>query len=131
MQFLRFLVTGGIAAVVNLGSRYLLNLTMSFGVSVVLAYLVGMVTAYTLARLFVFADSEGGIGQEFTRFALVNAVALVIVWGVSVGLARGVFPAINFTWHADDLAHAIGVIIPAVTSFVGHKYFTFRPKNRI
>ena len=125
MQFLRFLVTGGIAAAVNLVSRYLLNISLSFEVSVALAYLAGMTTAYILARLFVFEATERGMGAEFTRFAIVNAFALVLVWGVSVGLARGVFPAIGFTWYANDMAHLIGVIIPTVTSFVGHKYFTF------
>ena len=129
MQFLRFLVTGGIAAVVNLGSRYLLNMVMSFEASVVLAYLLGMTTAYVLARLFVFTGGTRSVGAEFSRFAVVNAFALVIVWIVSVGLARVVFPAIGFTWHADDIAHAIGVVIPAITSFVGHKHFTFRARG--
>ncbi len=126
MQFLRFLMMGGIAAAVNIVSRYLLNMVLSFEVSVVLAYLAGMTTAYVLARLFVFEATQRGVGAEFTRFAIVNAFALVLVWGVSVGLARGVFPAIGFNWYANDIAHMIGVIIPAATSFVGHKYFTFR-----
>lgn len=130
MQFLRFLVTGGIAAAVNLVSRYILNTALSFEISVALAYLAGMTTAYILARLFVFEATQRGVKAEFVRFSIVNVFALAFVWGVSVGLARVVFPAIGFTWHADDIAHLIGVVIPAATSFVGHKYFTFRSMNK-
>ena len=124
-EFLRFLVTSGIAAVVNLASRYALNRLMPFEVAVVIAYLIGMTTAYVLARLFVFEVSGRSVASEFRRFAIVNLVALAIVWLVSVGLARLLFPAIGFTWHADDVAHVIGVLSPAITSYFGHRLYTF------
>ena len=124
-EFLKFLVTGGLAALVNVASRYALNLVMPFEVAVVVAYLIGMTTAYILARLFVFQRSDRSIGSEFRRFTLVNLVALVLVWVISVGLARFVFPALAFTWHADDIAHLIGVLAPAVSSYFGHRLYTF------
>lgn len=127
-QFLRFLVTGGIAAATNIASRYVLSLALPFEIAVVLAYLVGMVIAYVLARLFVFAPSGRGHASEFRRFAVVNLFALIAVWGISVGLARLVFPAMQFTWHADDIAHVIGVLAPAGTSFIGHRYYSFRQR---
>lgn len=125
-QFVRFLVTGGIAATANIGSRYLFNIFMDFKVAVVLAYLVGMTIAYVLARLFVFDRSGRSLGSEFGRFAVVNLFALAFVWAISVSLALIVFPAINFTWHSEDIAHVIGVLAPAVTSFLGHRQFSFR-----
>lgn len=125
LQFLKFLVTGGIAALVNLISRYALNHIMSFEAAVALAYTLGMATAYLLARRFVFEASGRSVASEVRRFVLVNLVALGFVWLISVGLARIVFPAIGFTWHAADLAHLIGVLAPAVTSFVGHRFYTF------
>lgn len=128
-QFLRFLLTGGFAALVNIGSRYVLNFVMPFEVAVIIAYLIAMVVAYVLARQFVFEKSETGTASESMRFALVNMAAIVIVWVTSVGLARFVFPAIGFTWYADDIAHAIGVALPAITSYFGHKYFTFGDRS--
>lgn len=125
-QFVRFLVTGGIAAIVNLMSRRLLDLVMPFELAVAVAYLLGMTTAYVLARMFVFETLGCSVASEFWRFAAVNMVALVPVWSVSVGLARGLFPAIGFTWHADDIAHLIGVLSPVVTSYLGHRHFSFR-----
>jgi putative flippase GtrA len=124
-EFLKFLVTGGLAAVVNLASRYGLNYFMPFEVAVLAAYLIGMTTAYVLARLFVFQTSGRSVASEFRRFALVNVVALAMVWLISVGLARLLFPAVGFTWHADDIAHLVGVLAPAVTSYFGHRLYTF------
>lgn len=124
-EFGRFLVTGGVAAGVNVASRWLFDLVMPFEVAIVVAYLAGMITAYTLSKLFVFSRSGRSVSDEFLRFAIVNVVALAQVWVVSVGLARYVFPAIDFTWHADDVAHVIGVVIPAVTSYLGHRHFSF------
>lgn len=128
LQFLKFLVTGGIAALVNLLSRYALNFVMPFEAAVVVAYLLGMTTAYLLARRFVFDASGRSVASEVRRFVLVNIVALGFVWVISVGLARIVFPAIGMTWHADDIAHLIGVLAPAATSFIGHRFYTFARK---
>lgn len=124
-QFFRFLVTGGVAALANLVSRYFLNFFIIFEIAVAIAYLIGMTVAYILARHFVFERSGRSISSEFRRFAIVNLFALALVWGISVGLARGLFPAINFTWHADDIAHLIGVLAPAISSYFGHRFYSF------
>lgn len=124
--FLRFIVTGGLAAAVNVLSRLALSQLFSFQVAVVLAYLVGMTTAYGLARAFVFQRSGHSVRREYARFALVNLVALAQVWGVSVGLVSWLFPALGFTFHGELVAHVIGVASPVFTSYYGHKFFTFR-----
>jgi putative flippase GtrA len=118
-------MTGGIAAAVNLASRYLLDPFTGFETAVVIAYLIGMTTAYVLARHLVFEVSGRSVTAEFQRFAVVNLFALALVWGISVGLARHLFPALGLTWHGDDIAHVIGVLAPAVTSYFGHRFYTF------
>ncbi len=125
-RFVRFLLTGGCAALVNLGSRYALNLFMSFEAAVALAYLFGMVTAYALARIFVFDKSGLAVATEFRRFVIVNVLSLAIVWVVSVGLALYVFPAVGFRWHGEDVAHLIGVLSPSVVAYFAYKHYTFR-----
>ncbi len=128
--FVRFLVTGSLAAGVNIGSRVLLSLVMPFEVAVVIAYLFGMVTAYILAREFVFEESGQTVGSEFIRFAAVNVVSLIQVWLISVGLVNWLFPMTQFTWNAEFIAHTIGVISPILTSYFGHKLFTFKQVAR-
>ncbi|MEP3477403.1 MAG: GtrA family protein [Hyphomicrobiales bacterium] len=127
-QFLRFLITGGIAAIINLSSRYVLNLFITFEIAIVFAYLIGMLSAYILARIFVFDTTGRSVASELQRFAIVNVFALVLVWFVSVGFARFIFPAINFNWHSNDIAHFIGVMVPAITSYFAHRFFTFSKK---
>lgn len=125
LQFVRFVVTGGFAALVNLISRYLLNFMIPFGYAVVIAYLIGMATAYVLGRLFVFESSGRGVADEFSRFTLVNAVAALQVWVISVGLGVYAFPAIGLAWHPLEVAHLIGVSVPIFTSYAGHRHFSF------
>ncbi len=124
-EFLRFLSTGGLAAIVNLLSRHELNKILSFEIAIVLAYLLGMLTAYVLARHLVFQASGRSIVSELKRFAIVNVLSLVLVWSISVALARHLFPAIGFVWHAEDIAHFVGVAAPAVVSYFGHRAYTF------
>ena len=101
-------------------------LAANIGVTYAITYLFGMLTAYVLARRFVFDASGRSVRSELYRFTLVNLVALAQVWLVSVGLAEWLFPAIDFQWHAYDIAHLIGVASPIVTSYLGHRYYSFR-----
>ena len=55
--------------------------------------LLGMATAYFLARQFVFPASGQRIVSEAKRFAIVNLFSLVLVWSISVGLARHFLPS--------------------------------------
>lgn len=128
-RFVLFLLAGGTAALVNIASRIALNWIMPYEIAIVVAYLVGMTVAYLLNRQFVFASSGRGVASEYTRFALVNLAAIAQVWIVSVGLARFVFPAIGFSWHAETVAHVIGVAVPIFTSYLGHKHFSFAAKG--
>jgi putative flippase GtrA len=126
-RFARFLLTGGIAAAVNVVSRYFLSMAMEYRWAVIAAYLCGMTTAWILSRLFVFEGSGRSRAEEYMRFGIVNVVAAAQVWAVSVGLAEYVFPAVGLTWHPEDVAHVIGVVIPVFTSYLGHKHFSFAP----
>ncbi len=133
-RFVAFLLTGGLAALVNIVSRIgfddlLHNAGLgpitSYEIAVVLAYLVGMMTAFSLARAFVFAGAGRKLHVEFGRFALVNMAALTQVWLVSVLLDRLLFPRIGLHWNAETIAHVIGVLSPVLISYHGHKRFSF------
>lgn len=125
-RFGGFAITGSLAAIVNLVSRYAISLVAVFELAVVLAYIVGMTTAFVLARRFVFQPSGRTWVEEYARFAAVNVLAFVQVWIVSVGLLRLIFPGIGFHWHAEEVAHLIGVASPIVTSYYAHKHFSFK-----
>lgn len=125
-SFLLFLLTGGFAALVNWCSRIIYNFWVPYSAAIVIAYITGMITAFVLAKLFVFTQSRQSTGRSVFFFTLVNLVAAAQTWAVSIGLAYYLFPQIGMTWHARDFAHAIGVAVPVFTSYVGHKRWSFR-----
>jgi putative flippase GtrA len=124
-RFGRFVVVGALAAGLNIGSRIVFSRFVPFGAAIVLAYLVGMTAAYSLNRLFVFEPSGRSKREEYVRFGLVNLAAFIQVWAISEGLARYGLPMVGFHWHAETIAHSIGVAAPVFTSYMAHKHFSF------
>ena len=125
-QFLLFLVSGGIAAALNWGSRFLFSRWMAFEWAVVCAYGVGMATAFILMRTLAFDGRGKPAIPQAGRFALVNAAALAQTWIVSVAMTRWVLPSVGITTHAEALGHLVGVLFPVFTSYIAHRKYTFR-----
>ena len=125
-EFTLFLITGGAAALINVVSRMGFSIVVRFELAVLLAYGVGMITAYMLARKYVFLSSRISIRRSFAGFALVNLFAVLQTWVVSVGLRNWLLPLLGIVVFRDLLAHAIGVTVPVVSSYFGHKYISFR-----
>lgn len=125
-QFLLFLLTGGCAAAVNFGSRILYNRAMSFSSAVICAYITGMITAFVLARLFVFRATTQAVHHAAGYFILVNLVAVAQTWGISMLLVNWGLPWLGVTHYTRDIAHGVGVVVPVFTSYLGHKHFSFR-----
>ena len=125
--FAAFVISGGLAAGVNVLSRYVISKWLPFEAAIALAYILGMTTAFLLTKAFVFKKSEVHWLLEYGRFALVNVVAFIQVLLVSEGLVRLLFPRIGFHWHPEEIGHLIGVMSPIVTSYYAHKHFSFRP----
>ncbi len=125
-QFLAFLCTGGFAAAVNFGSRIFFNQFMSFSSAIVLAYIMGMITAFILAKLFVFKESRHSSAKSAFYFVIVNLAAIAQTWIVSVVLAFNILPSLGVSLYVEETAHFVGVVVPVFTSFLGHKYLSFR-----
>ena len=125
-QFLFFLVTGGIAAVINFGSRVLYNEWMSFSSAVILAFITGMTVAFVLARSLVFKGSQRPVHHSAMIFILVNLLALLQTWAISMGLVFYVLPFFGITLFAPEIAHAVGIVVPVFTSYIGHRNWSFR-----
>jgi putative flippase GtrA len=125
-QFTLFLIVGGAAAAVNFVSRIIASNWMSYPVAVVVAFCIGVATAFVLNRLIVFKGSTRPMHHQMTWFLLVNLFGLVQTLGFSVLLAKVLFPRLNFSWHPESTAHMIGIAIPLISSYFGHKYLSFR-----
>jgi putative flippase GtrA len=125
-QFVTFLLTGGVAALVNFGSRILLSRWLSYSGAVIVAYLIGMITAFVLARIFVFRPNSNDMRRSALIFTAVNVVAIAQTWLISMLLAYHLLPWAGVTRFVPEIAHAAGVIFPVFTSYLGHKFWSFR-----
>lgn len=125
-EFLRFLIAGGVAAGANFGSRFVFSMFLDYGFAVFFAYLVGMLVAFLLMRGHVFDAKGGSLAPQVAKFVGVNVVAVLQTLVISLVLARWVLPSFGIVEHAEALAHLVGVLVPVVTSYFGHKFLTFR-----
>jgi putative flippase GtrA len=125
-QFLIFLITGGIAALVNFGSRLALSSYFNFSTSIIIAYIIGMIVAYILSRKFVFIGSQQALKMSVIYFTLVNVVAIIQTWLISMYFAYYLLPYFDIVGHSLEISHAAGVIFPVFTSYLGHKYLSFK-----
>lgn len=124
-QFVGFVLVSGLAGLANFGSRFVFSLAMPYWAAICMAFVVGLTTAFILNRRFIFARSTQSTRSQAWRFLLVNLAALVQTLAVSLLLARWLLPMIGWQWHPEALAHAVGIAIPAVTSYLAHKHWTF------
>lgn len=125
-QFLCFLLSGGVAAGLNLGSRFLFSQVFNFEVAVVLAFFVGLVSGFVLMRFFVFDGGGKPVVSQAGKYVAVNLFALLQTFLISLFFARWALPAVGITDNAEALGHLVGVLVPVVTSYFGHKFLTFR-----
>ncbi|MCG6205029.1 GtrA family protein [Rhodopseudomonas sp. HC1] len=125
-RFVRFLLVGGAAAAINIGSRVVISKFVAFEYAVALAFPIALTFAFVMSRWLVFERAGSSAWGQYLRFFLVNLVALVQVWLVSVGLAQWLFPMIGWILYPELVAHTIAVCSPVLTSYYAHKLFTFK-----
>ena len=140
-QVTRFLLFSGLAAAVNIGSGYLLYTLAGFkegwryGVSVGLAFLLGVGVSFLFNRRFTFASSGRRLEAELRTFFLVSIGGLLLTVTLSHLLRDVLLPWLLeasipiLITRADinlDLAgHVAAVGLVAFYSFVAHKLFSF------
>jgi putative flippase GtrA len=125
-RFIAYLLAGGVAALLNWSSRFLFSLWFNYPVSIVLAFIVGLISGFALMRWLVFDGAGKSAATQVPFYLLVNLLALLQTLCVSLILAKWVIPGVGLSIRPEGPAHLIGVLVPVVTSYFGHKYFTFK-----
>jgi len=119
-QFLRYLVAGGTATLVDLSVLFVLYqfLHINHLIAAAVSYCCGILTNFTINVLFVF-ESTGKIKKEFVIFASVGAIGLLwtelILWSLSDKLGIPVM-----------LAKMVAVIFVLFWNFFMRKKLVFR-----
>ncbi|MBL8299230.1 MAG: GtrA family protein [Rhodanobacteraceae bacterium] len=122
----RFVVVSGIAALINFGSRIVFSLVVPYPMAIALAFCAGISSAFVLNRLFVFDPPAIPLREQMFWFLAVNLFALAQTMAISLLLEYWLFPSIGMHWHSEAIAHAIGIVFPIASSYLGHKKLSFR-----
>lgn len=126
-EFLAFFLCGASAAMINLVSRWALTLFLPYVAAITIAYLLGLLSGYIFFKHFAFrAETGRKKWQEWFWYILVNAYGLGQTILLSLLFAQYIFPWMGMTYYPEDLAHIIGLCPSIFTSYLGHKYLTFR-----
>lgn len=130
-RFGKFVLVGGLAATVNFLSRIGLSFWLDYPIAIIVAYGIGMATAFTMNRRYVFHDATNRLHHQMLWFVIVNAAALAQTLVISLVLANWLLPHLGIFQHAHLIAHGVGIVIPIFTSYLGHKHYSFAAKARI
>jgi putative flippase GtrA len=125
-QFFLYILVGSFSGVISFCFRVLVNRWVSFSIAIILAYLVGMITAFILAKLFIFKKSQQPLHRTIIIYSVINLLGLLQTLFITLGLAYYILPAMGINSHAREIAHFIGLVSPVYISYLGHKKFSFR-----
>jgi putative flippase GtrA len=130
-QWVRFLVVGGAAALVNWLVRFPLSQAMPFPVAVAAASVIGMAFGFVGYRKLVFLGSSRTGKGLAAAFVLVNLVSAVLVTLVSTACLQLLDQMFIPAALAEGLSHAVGIAFGAVSNFYGHRKITFVGAPRV
>jgi len=116
---LRFVVTGGVAAVVQLTLLALLTYEGMHALPAnVVAFVIAAQVNFLLSQAFTWHDrSEGGLARRWVVFHSSIAAAALINLAV-FALAHRVMPSL--------IAAALGILVASIVNFAAHDRLTFR-----
>ncbi len=124
-----FLLVGGSAAFINWVARIILSLWLQYELSVLLAYIIGMIVGYLGYRFLVYQASNSSTQTEIMRFIAVNVFSGVIVVGVASLLVRLILPFLGQNMFVAETGHAIAIALGAFINYHAHAHITFANKS--
>jgi putative flippase GtrA len=125
-QFAVFLLAGGIAAGINFGSRFIYSIFFDFNTSILFSFFTGLICGYILNKMIVFKGSGNPKAKEICYYIVVNGLALAQTWIITLLTANVILIDLESKANREAIAHLAGVVFPVFSSYLGHKYFTFR-----
>ena len=133
-EFLRYVLVGGVSALIDMGVLFLLTEFVFGGqksglaltVSVAGGFLVGLISNYLLSLLFVFTtDSQREKGKSAFAFLIYATVGLV-GFGLTEGLMHlgMIFVSHEGLWYIVLNCFVKGVVL--IWNYLGRKIFVYK-----
>jgi putative flippase GtrA len=126
-QLSKYTLSGGLAAMVNFGSRIIYEPLVTFNASLVLAYFTGLLVNYSLCRRYVFAGGRSAsIKKQYPVFVVVASAGLLVTYvATHLGLKVLNLTILLDVEMAKSCAHLFGIGCGFLANFFGHKMITF------
>jgi putative flippase GtrA len=130
-EFARFILSGIAAASGNLAATWLLRIYVSFEFSLVAGIVTGLAISFALSKWFAFGSrSLQHAGGEVSRFLVVYAISSGIYWVIAIVIGRLFLANGLSTKAAETSGILIGGGTMMLTSYFGHRLFTYRTYRR-
>lgn len=124
-KLIRYLISGGTAALVNWGTLFLLvhTGTMHYLYASVLAFIISIGASFGMQKFWTFRDNiVHDIHTQFTRYLVVILFSLVLNTALVYLLVETVH-----VWYLTS--QVIATVIIAITNFFCYKHFVFRART--
>ncbi len=136
-EFLRYVVVGGVAALVDMGVNYvmlyyILGATkddkLQVALSVTAGFIVGLIVNFVLSNIFVFKSAEQQEKGKTVGAFIIYALVGVIGYGLTVGLTLlgTLFIGEEGIWYLILTCFVKGVVL--IWNYIGRKIFVYRGK---
>lgn len=126
-ELVRFVSSGLTAAAANVGSVWLVRPFWPFSISLLVGIATGFSVSFILSKWLAFRScSWSRTTAELRRFVTVYALGSLVYWVVAI-LTRQVLRSSGISGQLADLGGILcGGGIMAFTSYLGHRFFTYR-----
>jgi len=122
-EFTRFVIVGGISAVLEYSLYFAFKPITDYRVANVLAFILTNVVTYILTKRYVFTSAtQTNRVYEATLFAICLAGALAVNTAVLWAL-------VEFVSMDDKIAKALAIAVAVVWNFFTRKYIVFRNRD--
>lgn len=137
LEFLRYVVVGGISAVIDMGVNFvmlfhILNGTkddkLLVAIAVAAGFIVGLAVNFILSNIFVFKEKEqrekGKTAGAFLIYTLVGVIGFGITEGLTI--LGTLFIGDHGIWYILLTCVVKGIVL--IWNYVGRKIFVYRGK---
>ena len=131
-ELLLFLVSGGSAALLNLGVGAGVRAALGAErrlLSVVAGFLAGTVLSFVMNRELTFRARRDSLASQMVRFGLIAAASIPVAAGIAEGAYRAGAWALGARLDEPTLAsasHVFAVGVMPVLNFIAMKFFALR-----
>jgi putative flippase GtrA len=133
MQFLVFLVVGGISALINFTSGFLFRNSFyqfnnCYEISILVGFTIGTLISFILNKSITFKAYDEKTSFQFIKFIIAAIISILIATAVGFLIKKLLimFDSIPIIiWNMENVAHFLTIGIMTMYNFIVIKFFAF------